>query len=131
MAPSGSRSTRVVEIFNPRRPQPMREPRNASDFLRSRRDFTKGLALLAVPAVAGRREAVADEPTPAPPELLLTAPQALAEAVRARYGKYLTIDELAEIRKGMDRNQQTAQRLLQVKLKNSDEPAFVFSADVP
>jgi hypothetical protein len=100
-------------------------------FIGNRRDFAKTLAVLTAPLITGQRQAVADEPKTAPPELLLTAGQALAEAVRARYGKYLTIDELAQIRASIDRNQQAAQRLSQVKLKNGDEPAFVFSVDTP
>jgi hypothetical protein len=100
-------------------------------FLTDRREFAKSLLLLSAPALIATGEATAQEPKAKLPEFPLAVGQALAEAVRSRYGKYLSIDELAEIRKSIDRNQQAAQRLAQVQLKNSDEPAFVFSADLP
>jgi hypothetical protein len=63
----------------------------------------------------------ADKPTP--------DAEALAEVVRIRYGKNLSDDQIAEVKRSINGRIRTADRLKQFKLANGDEPAFVFSAD--
>ncbi|HEY6333900.1 MAG TPA: hypothetical protein VI756_31575 [Blastocatellia bacterium] len=55
--------------------------------------------------------------------------EALAEVVRIRYGKYLSDDQMAEVRRSVNQRVRGADRLKQFKLANGDEPAFVFSPD--
>jgi hypothetical protein len=62
-----------------------------------------------------------DKPTP--------DAEALAEVVRIRYGKNLSDDQLAEVKRSINGRIRTADRLKQFKLANGDEPAFVFSAN--
>lgn len=92
-----------------------------------RREFTLGL-LLGPPlsAVAAVAPARADEPVG---PLVATA-EALSRIVRARYGKFLTPEQLVEVEKAIVRRQRSADIMRQVQLKNSDEPAFLFRADV-
>jgi hypothetical protein len=54
--------------------------------------------------------------------------EAIAEVVRIRYGKNLTDDQLAEVKRSINGRIRNADRLKQFKLANGDEPAFVFSA---
>lgn len=55
--------------------------------------------------------------------------EALAEVVRIRYGKNLSDEQLAEVKRSVNQRVRGADRLKQFKLANGDEPAFVFSAD--
>ena len=94
--------------------------------LRSRRQFTKSIALLAAAPLAGSLQPAvaqekADPPAPA---------QALTDVVRSRYGKHLTEEQLKAVQRGIERNLRNADTLRKTNLKNSDEPDFVFSADV-
>jgi hypothetical protein len=53
--------------------------------------------------------------------------QALGEVVRLRYGSQLEEADLGEVRKGIEDNLQSAERLRKaVKLGNGDEPVNVF-----
>jgi hypothetical protein len=56
--------------------------------------------------------------------------EALAEAARIRYGEHINEDQFNEIRRSIDRALRAADRMKQFKLKNGDEPAFIFSADL-
>ncbi len=86
----------------------------------SRRDFARVIAALAVPTTV-----LADEPAPKPKP---TDPaEAMLEVVRARYGKYLDDDQLAAVKRTLNRQVARGNRLRQAKLTNGDEPAFVFS----
>ncbi len=53
---------------------------------------------------------------------------AYAEVARVRFGEQVTPEQLAQIQKDLAGNVRTADRLRAVKLKNEDEPDFVFSA---
>lgn len=91
----------------------------------SRREFGQALAALAATQlVAG--EAQAQGPDPA-----AVAADALTDMVRSRHGKDLTPDQLRAIKAAIYRKQSSAELLKKVKLQNSDEPAFVFRADLP
>lgn len=94
----------------------------------SRREFSKSLALLAAAPLlthsATAQDAKALEP-------LAAAAVDLSELLRRRHGKDLTPEQLKAIQQSIFRGLLAAERMNQVKLANSDEPAFVFSADVP
>ncbi|MGI9107289.1 MAG: hypothetical protein ACR2G4_13685 [Pyrinomonadaceae bacterium] len=110
----------------------------------SRRQFAKTIAaaLVAAPLVstnlsaqtppAATKQAPAPpnpQPTPAAPQ---TAPSpvadAYAEVARLRFGDKLTAEELARLKRDMEGNVRTAERLRAFKLVNADEPDFIFIA---
>ena len=114
----------------------------------SRRRFTKTLAaaVIAAPAAASvaraqttpaPRESKAP-PNPQPSPTPAQAPQgppkpsplaeAYAEAARLRFGEHLTPEQLDSVKRDLEGNVRTADRLRAAKLKNSDEPDFVFEA---
>ena len=108
----------------------------------SRRRFAKSVAatLVAAPLAAAlataQTPAKPKEPTapPAPPQPT-TAPQepspvaeAYAAVARARFGDKLSPEQLEQIKKDMDGYVRTSDRLRAVKLKNGDEPDFIFSS---
>jgi hypothetical protein len=99
----------------------------------TRRQFTTALAVaVAAPLLAEEASAVAPPPaasTPANPRA--ASADGLVEVVRARYGKHLTEAKLKRIRASILSGLSSAERLRKVKLRNADEPAFIFSADVP
>lgn len=108
----------------------------------SRRRFTKAVAttLVAAPLASriakgqkatGSREAAAP-PNPqsgAEPQKLSPVTQAYAEVVRARFGERLTEEQFEQVKKDLEANVQSAERLRAIKLRNEDEPDFIFSAD--
>jgi hypothetical protein len=96
--------------------------RKAEDHGLTRREFAGAIVL----AGAGAQEPKTTPPKPAP-----SAADALAEVAQLRYGKHLSEEQLKEVRRGIERGLRSAERLRQVKLANSDEPAFVFSAFLP
>ena len=112
----------------------------------SRRRFTKELAAacLAAPTLAA---AAANAQTPpkaaepkAPPNPQPTPAQpqgppkpsplaeAYTEAARLRFGQHLSAEQLEAVKRDMEGNVRTAERLRAFKLQNGDEPDFVFSA---
>ena len=50
----------------------------------------------------------------------------LFNIIKDRYGDRLSGDQLAEVRKGVERMVEAAEELRAVKLENGDEPFFVF-----
>ena len=70
----------------------------------------------------------APTPTPAPPTPSPVA-EAYAEVARARFGEQTTPAEFAKIKRDLESYVRTTERLRAFKLKNGDEPDFVFSAD--
>ena len=118
------------------KPNPQASPKT------SRRQFAKSVTvtLMAAPLVvrlakaqtpAKPKEAVAP-PNPQPSPAAQQKPSPLAEAytevARVRFGDKLTPEQLEQIKKDMDGNLRSADRLRAVKLKNGDEPDFIFSA---
>jgi hypothetical protein len=107
----------------------------------SRRQFAKSIAttLVAAPLAASLvkgqtpakpKEAAAPPnpqsgPTPQKPSPLA---EAYTEVARVRFGEKLAPEQLEQIKKDMDGNVRTADRLRAVKLQNGDEPDFVFAA---
>lgn len=111
----------------------------------SRRKFTKAVAttLIAAPlasrlAHAQQKPATTKEPA-APPNPPTPAAQqaqkpnpvadAYAEVARARFGDHLSPEGFEQVKKDLQSYVQTSERLRTVKLKNEDEPDFVFSTD--
>jgi hypothetical protein len=107
----------------------------------SRREFTKRAAatLVTAPLAAS----IARAQTPAKPKQALAPPtpaapaqekpspvaEAYALVARARFGEQVTPEQFEQIRKDLEGNVRVAERLRVVKLKNGDEPDFVFSAE--
>lgn len=98
---------------------------------KNRREFVKGVALAAAAplAMAGTDAAVlaAGEDPPKDPRALTA--QALAQVVRARFGKHLSEAQLKSIQQTIAQHQLGAEAMKRVRLENGDEPAFIFSAD--
>jgi predicted pyridoxine 5'-phosphate oxidase superfamily flavin-nucleotide-binding protein len=111
----------------------------------SRRSFTKTLAAAAIAAPVLAATASAQKPPPATaepkappnpqPSPTQQQPQppspvaiAYAEVARARFGDQLSAEQFEAVKRGLDGNVRTADRLRAFKLKNSDEPDFVFGA---
>jgi len=124
----------------------MKNRKKPGDDARGRRGFTKTLAAAVIAAPVAARTARAQTPTPArepkappnpqptptpqqqtPPRTSPTA-EAYTEVARARFGEHLTAEDLTRLKRDMESNVRTADRLRAFKLKNSDEPDFVFGA---
>ena len=106
----------------------------------SRRQFAKSIAatVLVAPLVATKTDAQTPpaatkqapappnpQPTPAPPSPVA---EAYAEVARLRFGDKLTPEELARMKRDIEGNVRTAERLRAFALKNADEPDFIFIA---
>ena len=50
----------------------------------------------------------------------------LFNIIKERYGERLSDDELTEVKKGVDRLMEAAEKLREIRLENGDEPFFVF-----
>jgi hypothetical protein len=110
----------------------------------SRRRFAKTLtaALVAAPALAAKAQTPPStsepkappqpQPTPAQPPQGPPAPSPLAlayfEVARQRFGASLSPEQLEAVKRDLEGNVRTAERLRASRLKNSDEPDFVFEA---
>jgi hypothetical protein len=108
----------------------------------SRRRFAKTLAAAAFiapalaanaqtpPATSEPKAPPQPQPTPAPQGPPAPSPLALAyfEVARQRFGASLTPEQLEAVKRDLEGNVRTAERLRASKLKNSDEPDFVFEA---
>jgi hypothetical protein len=97
--------------------------------MNSRRDFAKKVALLATSSLTPPLSAVQAQGT-AKPDSQTTA-ETLTQIARQRYGKFLNAEQLKAVQRSIERSQRSAEYLKEIKLKNSDEPAFLFSAEVP
>lgn len=113
---------------------------------KSRRNFTKSVAvsLIAAPLVAHAQRPETNRESPAPPKPQASpspaagpqlSPGAAAvaaayfEVARLRFGEKLGADDLARIRQSLERYVGgTSEALRKAKLRNSDEPDFVFKA---
>jgi hypothetical protein len=126
----------------------MKKEKNGSTEGRaSRRRFTKTLAAAVVSAPAAlaaraqtppaTKEPAAPPnpqttPTPAPQQQGPPTPSPLAEAygevARLRFGERLSPEQMLAVKRDLEGNVRTAERLRAFKLKNSDEPDFAFEA---
>jgi hypothetical protein len=120
------------------------EPSSTSSTSRtSRRGFTKAVATTIVAAplasglVRGQQKATGTKETTAPPNPQPSAQtqkpsplaEAYAEVARARFGDHLTPEQFEQVKKDLQANIQAAERLGAVRLRNEDEPDFVFSTE--
>ena len=98
---------------------------------KDRREFHKTIGLLAAGSLGlASLEAGAAQPAgDGNPRTVAAA--ALMDIIRARYGKFLGEDQLKRVRQKVLGNVSTAESLRRVPLHNSDEPAFIFRADLP
>ncbi|HEX8636076.1 MAG TPA: hypothetical protein VF703_18155 [Pyrinomonadaceae bacterium] len=110
---------------------------------KSRRQFAKTIAaaVVAAPLISqatlnaqtppSTKQAPAP-PNPQPTPQAATPPspvvEAYAEVGRLRFGDKLTPDELARMKRDLEGNVRTAERLRAFKLRNADEPDFIFIA---
>jgi hypothetical protein len=112
----------------------------------SRRRFAKTIAaaVVAAPFVAQAtlkaQTPPATKQAPAPPNPLPATPaqaaapppspvaEAYADVARLRFGDKLTVEELARLKRDLEGNVRTAERLRAFKLRNADEPDFIFIA---
>jgi hypothetical protein len=109
----------------------------------SRRSFAKSLAaaaiaapVIAAAASAQKPPATAEpkappNPQPAPqqqPPKPSPVAEAYADVARARFGEHFSAEQLDAVKRDLEGNVRTAERLRAFKLKNSDEPDFVFGA---
>jgi hypothetical protein len=111
-------------VSQPNQPQP--EP--------TRREFARALIVTAAATAAAATApdlAKAYDPPGPKPEGPPAVAQALAGAARVRYGKHLTDEQLAAVQRSITNSLVTADRLAKLPLKNSDEPAVIFHADLP
>jgi hypothetical protein len=100
----------------------------------SRREFTRGVALAAatvgVPLTArGDVESTSVVPTQEgnpPASQLSAAGEAQVQAILAKYGKRLSDEQRADIRRLVAQAQKTSETLRSFPLDNSDEPAMIF-----
>lgn len=90
----------------------------------SRRQFGQQVALLAAAPLALPEDAAAQQGFD-------PVTEALFAIVQHRYAKYLTPAQLVAVKQSVARNRIISDMLREVKLKNSDEPAFAFRADLP
>jgi hypothetical protein len=90
----------------------------------SRRQFAQQVALLAAAPIALPAEALAQQ-------AFDPVTEALFAIVSHRYSKHLTQAQLAAVKQSVARNRLISDMLREVPLKNSDEPAMAFRADLP
>jgi hypothetical protein len=102
---------------------------------KSRRAFAKSVAasLIAAPMASSLVQAQTATPTPTPsptPTPARPSPvvEAYMELTKARFGEFVTDEQMDQIKRDLEGNARTTERFRAVKLKNSDEPDFVFSA---
>ncbi|HEY0004273.1 MAG TPA: hypothetical protein VGB17_05640 [Pyrinomonadaceae bacterium] len=118
----------------------LEDPENAPEGT-TRRSFNKYVAasLLAPPLAASLAEAQTPRPveptappTPQPnPAQQQPSPVAASyeQVARARFGEHIKPEQWEQLRKDLEGQVRAAERLRAFKLKNGDEPDFIFSAD--
>ena len=104
----------------------------------TRRRFARTLAAAAGAPFLARALPLAAQaaPTPAPspspkPEPPSPVVEAMAEAMRAKFGRHLSPEQFEAAKKALDRASKNSERMKNVKLTNADEPDVVFFAAVP
>lgn len=103
----------------------------------TRRRFAAALAAAAAAPVLAHTLPLEAQAAPAPPPSPSPAPEppspyveAMAEALRAKFGRHLEPGQLEAAKRSLDRIARNADRMKQVKLGNADEPDVVFFAAV-
>lgn len=108
----------------------------------SRRSFTKTVAatLVATPLAstlahaqnkAAPKEPPAPpnpQPSPSPQQKPSPVADAYFEVLRARFGEHITPEQVEQVKKDLQGNVRASDALRAVKLRNEDEPDFIFGA---
>src|SRR5262245_33766488 len=98
---------------------------------KDRREFHKSIGLLTAGSLglttmqAGAAQTAGD----GNPRTIAAA--ALMDIIRSRYGRFLNEEQLKRVRQKVLGNLSIAEALRRAPLQISDEPAFVFRADLP
>jgi hypothetical protein len=90
----------------------------------SRRSFLRHLP--AIPVLSASLATTPELASAQADSPLSAQADALAEVARLRFGAHLKDGDMADIRRGIERNLWHAQAISQVKITNSDEPDFIF-----
>jgi len=95
-----------------------------------RRDFGRAVAALAA-GVALTPAAVADEPKSKPKDepKSPTLAELTEQMIRLRFGAHLSEEQIKRLAQRVQSQRAAADALKKIPLKNSDEPAFIFSVD--
>lgn len=101
----------------------------------SRRDFARGVAVAAAAAVLPEtsvaRSAETTSPQSARPPTLSPAAEAQVLAIFVKYGRRLSDEQRAEVRRLVVQAQKAGEAMAAFKLDNSNEPATTFRAYRP
>jgi len=95
----------------------------------SRRDFTRGVALIAAASAVSQQactQAKHTAPAPSPSPQLPPAAEAQAQAIFRKYGDRLSEEQKADVKRLVAEAQKPAEALRAFPLDNSNEPAMVF-----
>jgi hypothetical protein len=95
----------------------------------TRRQLGQAAAVALLADTTGRADD--EKPKKPPVNPLAVSADALLEIVKVRHGKQLDEAQLKQVRQSLLSGLGTADRLKKIKLRNGDEPAFVFQADAP
>ena len=101
-----------------------------------RRRFAKSVAaaLISAPLLTTHRgeaqakQAATAQSAPSTAAKASALVEAYAEVARARFGQQLTSEEMDRLKRELDGYARSSERLRAFKLKNSDEPDFIFRA---
>jgi hypothetical protein len=97
----------------------------------TRREFARKVVLAAAAPLGLSGSVAAEEQAKPGRPAFMDIAEAQLSIVQSRFGKFLTQEQLKEVATEILRGQYSADALKKVKLKNSDEPAFAFRADLP
>lgn len=92
----------------------------------TRRAFAKSIVAAAVAAPIVASATAAEAQAPAQAQTISPAAEGYFEVAKARYGKFVTPEQLEAIKRDLEGNVRTSERLSAIKLENGDEPDFVF-----
>ncbi|MEJ7615512.1 MAG: hypothetical protein WKF30_00740 [Pyrinomonadaceae bacterium] len=94
----------------------------------SRRDFAKTAAAFATMPLLAPLLAEAQQAQTPPPKQSPALAEAYLEMIQARFGAQLSGAQFTQIKQDIEASLRAQDRLRAVKLKNSDEPDFIFAS---
>jgi hypothetical protein len=95
----------------------------------TRRSFLLGLAAAALPVLPTAAPAQAPTPVAGPAAAPSPEIDSLMAIVTLRYGGYLKPDEVAMVRRSLERQYASTDTLKKVPISNSDAPDYLFIPD--
>jgi hypothetical protein len=112
----------------------MPRQRNKESYALTRRDFARGIALTAATVAVPRKTPAqiesasgeASQEGAAQATRLSPAGEAQLQTILAKYGKRLSDEQKADVRRLVAQAQKTSEALHAFPLNNSDEPAMIF-----